>query len=142
MPNGAFLYADQLNEVLTAKSEQGGFKELVSAKCMPGSVLQMKNPRHAVHDAPGHQSLPFMAIGAATIQPAHDTCMAPSHCIGAGMLSVLQLLPLFSMGSVCRQPSRCIGSATHQSGFVAQPCALEAASADPSTEIYFVFSPR
>ena len=29
MPNGAFLYADQLNEVLTAKSEQGGFKELV-----------------------------------------------------------------------------------------------------------------
>jgi hypothetical protein len=30
MPNGAFLYADQLNEVLTAKSEQGGFKELVS----------------------------------------------------------------------------------------------------------------
>ena len=32
MPNGAFLYADQLNEVLTAKSEQGGFKELVSAR--------------------------------------------------------------------------------------------------------------
>ncbi len=33
MPNGAFLYADQLNEVLTAKSEQGGFKELVRATC-------------------------------------------------------------------------------------------------------------
>lgn len=33
MPNGAFLYADQLNEVLTAKSEQGGFKELVGSTC-------------------------------------------------------------------------------------------------------------
>ncbi len=29
MPNGAFLYADQLLSVLTAKSEQGGFKDLV-----------------------------------------------------------------------------------------------------------------
>ena len=33
MPNGAFLYADQLNEVLTAKSEQGGFKDLVRSPC-------------------------------------------------------------------------------------------------------------
>lgn len=29
MPNGPFLYADQLLQVLTAKSEQGGFKDLV-----------------------------------------------------------------------------------------------------------------
>lgn len=29
MPNGPFLYADQLLSVLTAKSEQGGFKDLV-----------------------------------------------------------------------------------------------------------------
>jgi hypothetical protein len=29
MPNGPFLYADQLLDVLTAKSEQGGFKDLV-----------------------------------------------------------------------------------------------------------------
>ena len=35
MPNGAFLYADQLNEVLTAKSEQGGFKDLVGGPCCP-----------------------------------------------------------------------------------------------------------
>ena len=35
MPNGAFLYADQLNQVLTAKSEQGGFKDLVSTNCTP-----------------------------------------------------------------------------------------------------------
>ena len=35
MPNGAFLYADQLNEVLTAKSEQGGFKDLVRGPCCP-----------------------------------------------------------------------------------------------------------
>ena len=35
MPNGAFLYADQLNEVLTAKSEQGGFKDLVRDPFLP-----------------------------------------------------------------------------------------------------------
>ncbi|CAL5223295.1 g5786 [Coccomyxa viridis] len=42
MPNGAFLYADQLNEVLTAKSEQGGFKELVIyiEACESGSIFQ------------------------------------------------------------------------------------------------------
>lgn len=41
MPNGAFLYADQLNEVLTAKSDQGGFKELVSLGvfCRPDPKL-------------------------------------------------------------------------------------------------------
>ena len=38
MPNGAFLYADQLNQVLTAKSEQGGFKELVSCNRTPEFV--------------------------------------------------------------------------------------------------------
>ncbi|CAK0784835.1 hypothetical protein CVIRNUC_008040 [Coccomyxa viridis] len=42
MPNGAFLYADQLNEVLTAKSEQGGFKDLVIyvEACESGSIFQ------------------------------------------------------------------------------------------------------
>lgn len=29
MPNGPFLYADQLLSVMTAKSQQGGFKDLV-----------------------------------------------------------------------------------------------------------------
>ena len=28
MPNGPFLYADQLLDVLTAKSEQGGFRSV------------------------------------------------------------------------------------------------------------------
>lgn len=39
MPNGPFLYADQLLSVLTAKSEQGGFKDLVIyvVRCMCSS---------------------------------------------------------------------------------------------------------
>ena len=41
MPNGAFLYADQLNEVLTAKSEQGGFKDLVRGPCCPLTAVQL-----------------------------------------------------------------------------------------------------
>ncbi|KAK9907315.1 hypothetical protein WJX75_001305 [Coccomyxa subellipsoidea] len=42
MPNGPFLYADQLLSVLTAKSEQGGFKDLVIyvEACESGSVFQ------------------------------------------------------------------------------------------------------
>ncbi|CAL8462896.1 g2430 [Coccomyxa elongata] len=42
MPNGAFLYADQLLSVLTAKSEQGGFKDLVIyvEACESGSIFE------------------------------------------------------------------------------------------------------
>ena len=43
MPNGAFLYADQLLEVLTAKSEQGGFRsalECLLYKLRHGSLCR------------------------------------------------------------------------------------------------------
>ena len=73
----------------------------------------------------------------ATIQAAHDYLHGTFTLYRSwNIIQTLQLLPLYSLGSVCSQPSRWIGSATHQSGFVAQPCALEAASADPFTEMY------
>ena len=48
MPNGAFLYADQLNEVLTAKSEQGGFKDLVRGPCCPLNICATVFPPHVL----------------------------------------------------------------------------------------------
>ena len=44
MPNGPFLYADQLLDVLTAKSEQGGFRSAPAAFTFPAAFLSHSQP--------------------------------------------------------------------------------------------------
>lgn len=48
MPNGPFLYADQLLDVLTAKSEQGGFRS-APLLLLKGVMLCSKVADQATH---------------------------------------------------------------------------------------------